>query len=111
MYILEQVAYASSDGLGESATWLSNLTLDRFTRVAAVRKISGKLKKKSMSGKSQEIFIFSQRNLEKKKKKVGEKSGNFKHFKTKLLLVNMLLEILFSINCKQFLFKSVSINI
>ena len=51
-------------------------------------------------------YIFSQGNL-KKMKKVMEKSGNFKIF-LKKMLVNMLLEILVSIICKQFMFRNIT---
>ena len=54
-------------------------------------------------------FIFSQGNLEKMKKSQG-KVREFKHFPKKLL-VNRLLKIIFSINCKQFIFRNIPILI
>ena len=51
-------------------------------------------------------IIFSQGNLEKNKK-VGGKVKEFQNFPKKVL-VNRLLEILFSINCKQYQKRNVS---
>ena len=69
-------------------------------RVATVRENILENKKKIQVREKSGNFIFSQGNLEKMKK-VMEKSGKIKVFPKKLL-VNGLLEILSSINCKQY---------
>ena len=69
-------------------------------RVATVREKVLENEKFSRSGKSQGI-TFSVREIKKKNEKSQGKVREFQNFPKKML-VNRLLEILFSITCKQY---------
>ena len=78
------------------------LNLKWISRVATVREKILEDENFSRSGIMGNFIYFQSGKFRKKNgKKVMEKSGNFKNIQNKLL-VNRLLEILFTINCKQY---------